>query len=40
MPNGTLKIEGARFVVTLDPQRRIISDGSILVEGQRIVQVG
>ena len=36
----TLKIDGARFIVTVDPERRIIQDGSILIEGQRIVQVG
>ena len=40
MPTPTLKIEGARFLVTVDPQRRIIQDGSILVEGQRIARVG
>src|SRR5215510_9996697 len=36
----TLKIDGAHFIVTVDPERRIIQDGSILIEGQRIVQVG
>jgi cytosine/adenosine deaminase-related metal-dependent hydrolase len=36
----TLKIEHARYVVTLDGERRIIQDGSILVEGQRISRVG
>ena len=36
----TLKIEHARYVVTLDGERRIIQDGSILVEGQRIGRVG
>ena len=40
MQAPTLKIEGARFILTVDPQRRIIRDGSILVQGQRIVQVG
>src|SRR5262245_24999630 len=40
MPAPTLKIDGARFVVTVDPERRIIRDGAILIEGQRIVQVG
>src|SRR5215471_7639876 len=40
MPAPTLKIDGARFIVTVDPQRRMIRDGSILIEGQRIVQVG
>ena len=34
---ATLKIDGARFIVTVDPERRIIQDGSILIEGQRIV---
>ncbi len=40
MPGATLKIKDARFIITVDPQRRIIRDGSILVEGQRITQVG
>jgi cytosine/adenosine deaminase-related metal-dependent hydrolase len=40
MSNGTLKIEGARFILTVDPRRRIIRDGSIMIEGQRITQVG
>ena len=40
MQNATLKIEGARFVVTVDPERRIIQNGSILIEGQRLVNIG
>ncbi len=36
---GTLKIEGARYILTLDAERRIVRDGSILVEGQRITRV-
>ena len=40
MPNSTIKIEGAKFLVTVDPQRRLIQDGSILIEGQRITRVG
>jgi 5-methylthioadenosine/S-adenosylhomocysteine deaminase len=40
MPDHTLKIHGARFILTLDSQRRIIQDGSILIEGPRIAQVG
>ena len=40
MPDATLKIEGARFIITMDPQRRIIADGSLIVQGQRILQVG
>jgi 5-methylthioadenosine/S-adenosylhomocysteine deaminase len=35
----TLKIEGARYIVTLDGERRIVRDGSILVEDQRITRV-
>jgi 5-methylthioadenosine/S-adenosylhomocysteine deaminase len=37
---ATLKIEHARYVVTLDPERRIVADGSVLIEGQRITRVG
>ncbi len=40
MAQQTLKIDNARFVVTMDPQRRIIADGSIVVSGNRITQVG
>ena len=40
MPQATLKLEGARFILTMDPERRIITDGSVLIEGQRISQVG
>lgn len=40
MSNPTLKIEGARYILTIDPQRRIIRDGSIVIEGQRIGHVG
>ena len=39
MPDATLKIEGAKFVLTMDPRRRIIRDCSILVRGQSIVEV-
>jgi cytosine/adenosine deaminase-related metal-dependent hydrolase len=37
---STLKIEGARFMVTVDPERRIIRDGAMLIEDQRITRVG
>ena len=40
MTDATLKIHNAAFILTVDPQRRIISDGSIIVEGYRIAQVG
>ena len=40
MPTQTLKIEHARYVLTLDGRRRIIQDGTILVDGPRISRVG
>jgi 5-methylthioadenosine/S-adenosylhomocysteine deaminase len=40
MPTPSLKIENARYVVTVDRERRIIQDGSILVESGRITSVG
>ncbi|MFQ5933579.1 MAG: amidohydrolase family protein [Dehalococcoidia bacterium] len=40
MADSTLKIDNAKFVLTLDPERRIVRDGSILIDGQRIKQVG
>ena len=40
MPEQTLKIDRARYVITMDPERRIIADGSVVVEGRRITHVG
>ena len=40
MPDQSLKIDSARYAVTLDGQRRIIRDATILVEGGRISRVG
>jgi len=40
MPPQTLKIDHARYVLTLDPQRRIIQDGALLIEGGRLIRVG
>ena len=40
MPKLTTKINNARYVVTMDPERRIIADGTIVVSGSRITQVG
>jgi len=36
----SLLIDHARFVITLDPERRIIRDGAVLVEDRRISRVG
>ncbi|MBI1735019.1 MAG: amidohydrolase family protein [Candidatus Rokubacteria bacterium] len=38
MPS-TLKIDSARYVITVDRERRIVQDGSILVEDGRITRV-
>ena len=40
MPSQSLKIDHARYVLTLDPQRRIIQDGALLLENGRITRVG
>ena len=40
MPLQVTKIEHARFLITLDERRRIVEDGSILIEGDTIVAVG
>src|SRR5712691_6584352 len=40
MAEQTLKIENARYILTLDGQRRILRDASILVEDGRISRVG
>ena len=40
MNDDTLKIQGARFILTVDPERRIIQNGSVLIRGNRIVQIG
>src|SRR5262249_31526931 len=40
VPPTSLKLDHARYVLTLDAQRRIIRDGSILTEAGRITRVG
>ena len=40
MARESLRIDNARYVITLDRERRIIRDGSILVEDGRIRRVG
>jgi len=37
---ATIKIDHARYVVTVDDQRRIIQDGSVVIDGSRISRVG
>jgi cytosine/adenosine deaminase-related metal-dependent hydrolase len=39
MSVGSILIENG-YVLTMDPKRRIIRDGSVLVEGQKITRVG
>ena len=36
----TLKIDGARFVLTVDRARRVLRDASILIENGRIARIG
>ena len=40
MPPQSLKIDNARYVITVDHERRIIQDGSILVEDGKVSRVG
>jgi 5-methylthioadenosine/S-adenosylhomocysteine deaminase len=40
MHEPSIKVEHARFIITMDPARRIIADGSLLLRGQRIARVG
>ena len=40
MEESTLKVHGARFVITVDDRRRIIRNGSIFVKGRTITRVG
>ena len=40
MAEPSVKIDNARYLVTLDGQRRIIQGGSVLIEGGRISRVG
>jgi cytosine/adenosine deaminase-related metal-dependent hydrolase len=40
MPAQSLKIDNARYVVTVDRERRIIQDGSILIEDGKVSRVG
>ena len=40
MPDATLKIENARYIITMDGERRIIRDGAVVIEGSRVAQVG
>ena len=37
---ATLKLENIRYLVTLDPGRRILTDASVVIEGSRITHVG
>src|SRR2546425_2904287 len=40
MPPESIKIDNARYVVTVDQERRILQDGSILIEDGRVSRVG
>ncbi|GIX46967.1 MAG: 5-methylthioadenosine/S-adenosylhomocysteine deaminase [Candidatus Tectimicrobiota bacterium] len=36
---ATLKIDNARYLITLDPQRRILRDATVVIDGQYITHV-
>ncbi len=40
MSPASLKLENADFVLTVDPERRVLMNGSVVVQGQRITHVG
>lgn len=40
MSNLRTKIENAEYILTLDPQRRIIRNGSLVIAGDRITDIG
>src|SRR2546427_2701024 len=40
MTAQTLKVDHARYMLTLDTQRRIIQDGAVLIEAGRITRIG
>ena len=40
MADSTTRIENIRYILTLDPERRIIREGAIVVEGSKITHVG
>ena len=40
MTDASLKIQGARYVITMDGERRIIRDGAVVIDGSRITRVG
>lgn len=40
MTQATLKLENAEYILTMDPRRRIIRDGAIVITGQQITHVG
>ncbi len=40
MAAETLLVRDASFVLTMDPERRILTDGAVAIEGDRIVAVG
>jgi cytosine/adenosine deaminase-related metal-dependent hydrolase len=41
MSNGaSLKIEGAQYVITVDAERRVMQNASVIVKGNRITHVG
>jgi 5-methylthioadenosine/S-adenosylhomocysteine deaminase len=40
MSDTTLKIDNAAYVITVDPERRVIADGAVVIDGQHMTHVG
>jgi 5-methylthioadenosine/S-adenosylhomocysteine deaminase len=40
VPDPSLKIDNAAFLITVDRERRVVKDGAIVIAGQRITHVG
>jgi 5-methylthioadenosine/S-adenosylhomocysteine deaminase len=40
MPTRSLKVHNASYILTLDPERRIVQDGSLLIENGQITRLG
>jgi cytosine/adenosine deaminase-related metal-dependent hydrolase len=40
MSEASLKVDNAAFAITVDPERRVIQDAALVIQGQRITHVG
>jgi 5-methylthioadenosine/S-adenosylhomocysteine deaminase len=40
MPTPSIKVDNASYILTLDPERRIVQDGSLLIENGQLTRIG